>query len=206
MLRMLREEGLDNVFARHRAAGGGGPRSGSRVGARDSLPSTSRERSPVVTTVMMPNGFDSDEFRRVVVDRLNLSLGAGLGRLKGRAFRIGHLGDFNELMLMGTLWGVEMGLSLAGVPFKKGGAAAAMESLGDFSYRAATKRLQKPGYVVVWSEFVRLAARPGIVRLQFLRGNGWRKVKPLRHRNPRRSEGLGLRLRFDSLGDDRHAR
>ena len=78
---------------------------------------------------MMPNGFDSDDFRRVVVDRLNLSLGTGLGRLKGRAFRIGHLGDFNELMLMGTLCGIEMGFPLAGVPFKKGGAAAAMESL-----------------------------------------------------------------------------
>jgi len=78
---------------------------------------------------MLPSGFDSDEFRRLVVERLNLSLGAGLGRLKGRAFRIGHLGDFNELMLMGTLCGVEMGLTLAGVPFNKGGATAAMESL-----------------------------------------------------------------------------
>src|SRR4029077_10694648 len=87
------------------------------------------ERSPVVTTVMMPNGCDSDEFRRVVVDRLNLSLGTGLGRLKGRAFRIGHLGDFNELMLMGTLCGIEMGFSLPAVPFNKGGATAAMESL-----------------------------------------------------------------------------
>jgi alanine-glyoxylate transaminase / serine-glyoxylate transaminase / serine-pyruvate transaminase len=77
----------------------------------------------------MPSGCDSDEFRRVVVDRLNLSLGTGLGRLKGRAFRIGHLGDFNELMLMGTLCGVEMGLELAGVPFTQGGADAAMRQL-----------------------------------------------------------------------------
>ena len=87
------------------------------------------ERSPVVTTVMMPDGYDADAFRRIAADRLNLSLGAGLGRLSGKAFRIGHLGDFNELMLMGTLCGVEMGLTLAGVPFKTGGVQAAMDSL-----------------------------------------------------------------------------
>ena len=127
-LRMLREEGLDNVFARH-ARLAEAARAAVRAWGLEILCKSEPERSPVVTTVMMPNGFDSDEFRRVVVDRLNLSLGTGLGRLKGRAFRIGHLGDFNELMLMGTLCGIEMGFSLAGVPFKKGGPAAAMESL-----------------------------------------------------------------------------
>jgi alanine-glyoxylate transaminase / serine-glyoxylate transaminase / serine-pyruvate transaminase len=127
-LRMLREEGLDNVFARHHRLAEAA-RAAVRAWGLEILCRYELERSPVVTTVMMPNGFDSDEFRRVVVDRLNLSLGTGLGRLKGRAFRIGHLGDFNELMLMGTLCGVEMGLSLAGVPFNKGGVAAAMNSL-----------------------------------------------------------------------------
>jgi alanine-glyoxylate transaminase/serine-glyoxylate transaminase/serine-pyruvate transaminase len=127
-LRMLREEGLENVFARH-ARLAEAARAAVRAWGLEILCKCEPERSPVVTTVMMPAGCDSDEFRRVVVDRLNLSLGTGLGRLKGRAFRIGHLGDFNELMLMGTLCGIEMGFSLAGVPFNKGGVAAAMESL-----------------------------------------------------------------------------
>jgi alanine-glyoxylate transaminase/serine-glyoxylate transaminase/serine-pyruvate transaminase len=127
-LRMLREEGLDNVFARHHRLAEAA-RAAVRAWGLEILCRCEPERSPVVTTVMMPNGYDAEAFRRLVVDRLNLALGAGLGRLKGRAFRIGHLGDFNELMLMGTLCGVEMGLALAGVPFNKGGAAAAMESL-----------------------------------------------------------------------------
>jgi alanine-glyoxylate transaminase/serine-glyoxylate transaminase/serine-pyruvate transaminase len=77
----------------------------------------------------MPEGHDADALRRVILERFNMSLGAGLGRLKGRAFRIGHLGDFGELMLAGTLAGVEMGLAQAGVPFRKGGVAAALEFL-----------------------------------------------------------------------------
>jgi alanine-glyoxylate transaminase/serine-glyoxylate transaminase/serine-pyruvate transaminase len=77
----------------------------------------------------MPEGHDADRFRKVTLERFNLSLGAGLGRLKGRVFRIGHLGDFNELMLAGTLAGVEMGLSVAGVPVQRGGLNAAMDSL-----------------------------------------------------------------------------
>ena len=127
-LRMLREEGLDEVFARHERLAEAA-RAAVRGWGLEILCKCEPERSPVVTTVMMPGGCDSDEFRRVVVDRLNLSLGTGLGRLKGRAFRIGHLGDFNELMLMGTLCGIEIGFSLAGVPFTRGGVVAAMESL-----------------------------------------------------------------------------
>jgi len=127
-LHMLREEGLENVFTRH-ARLAEAARAAVRGWGLEILCKCEPERSPVVTTVMMPGRHDSDAFRRVVVDRLNLSLGTGLGRLKGRAFRIGHLGDFNELMLMGTLCGIEMGFSLAGVPFNKGGVAAAMESL-----------------------------------------------------------------------------
>ena len=83
----------------------------------------------MVTAVVMPEGHDADQFRKVALERFNLSLGAGLGRLKGRVFRIGHLGDFNELMLAGTLAGVEMGLSVAGVPIQRGGLNAAMDSL-----------------------------------------------------------------------------
>ena len=127
-LRMLREEGLDNVFARHQRLAEAA-RAAVRAWGLEILCKVESEQSPVVTTVMLPAGSDGDEFRKMVVERLNLSLGAGLGRLKGRAFRIGHLGDFNELMLMGTLCGVEMGLSMAGVPFRKGGAAAAIDRL-----------------------------------------------------------------------------
>jgi alanine-glyoxylate transaminase/serine-glyoxylate transaminase/serine-pyruvate transaminase len=78
---------------------------------------------------MMPEGHDPEAVRKVALDRFNLSLGAGLGKLKGRAFRIGHLGDFNDLMLAGTLSGVEMSLAVAGVPFNRGGVAAALDAL-----------------------------------------------------------------------------
>jgi len=87
------------------------------------------EFSPVVTTVVMPDGHDGDWFRSIVLDRFNMSLGAGLGRLKRRTFRIGHLGDFNEVMLIGTLGGVELGLAAAGVPFTRGGVDAALARL-----------------------------------------------------------------------------
>jgi alanine-glyoxylate transaminase/serine-glyoxylate transaminase/serine-pyruvate transaminase len=78
---------------------------------------------------MMPEGRNEAEFRKVVLENFNMSLGSGLGKVAGKVFRIGHLGDFNDLMLAGTLAGVEMGLALAGVPHKKGGTAAAMDYL-----------------------------------------------------------------------------
>jgi alanine-glyoxylate transaminase/serine-glyoxylate transaminase/serine-pyruvate transaminase len=78
---------------------------------------------------MAPAGHDADRLRQIILERFNMSLGTGLGRLKGRAFRLGHLGDFNELMLMGMLAGVEMGMTLAAMPFQKGGVDAAMEFL-----------------------------------------------------------------------------
>jgi alanine-glyoxylate transaminase/serine-glyoxylate transaminase/serine-pyruvate transaminase len=78
---------------------------------------------------MMPDGHDADALRKVILERFDMSLGTGLGKLKGKIFRIGHLGDFNDLMLAGTLSGVEMGLALAGVPFTRGGAAAALDFL-----------------------------------------------------------------------------
>lgn len=124
-LRMLSEEGLANVFARHRRLAAAA-RAAVTAWGLEIRCQPADEQSAVVTTVMMPKGFDADEFRRIVYDRFNLSLGAGLGQLKGATFRIGHLGDFNELMLAGTLGGVEMGLRLAGVPFTRGGVDAAL--------------------------------------------------------------------------------
>jgi alanine-glyoxylate transaminase/serine-glyoxylate transaminase/serine-pyruvate transaminase len=82
---------------------------------------------------MMPDGRDADVFRQVVLERFDMSLGTGLGKLKGKVFRIGHLGDFNDLMLAGTLGGVEMGLALAGVPHKAGGVLAALDMLASES-------------------------------------------------------------------------
>lgn len=127
-LRMLREEGLDQVFERHRRLAEA-TRAAVRGWDLEILCRCPEEYSAVVTTVMMPDGFNAEDLRRTVVQRLNMTLGAGLGRLSGRAFRIGHIGDFNELMLMGTLCGVEMGLSMAGVPHRPGGVAAAMDVL-----------------------------------------------------------------------------
>ena len=127
-LRMLAEEGLPNVFARHQQLAQAA-RAAVCAWNLEILCERSDEFSPVVTTVVMPDGHDADRFRQIVLDRYNMSLGSGLGRLKGKAFRIGHLGDFNELMLIGTLGGVELGLGAAGVPFTPGGVAAAMASL-----------------------------------------------------------------------------
>ena len=90
-----------------------------------------KEYSDSLTAVLLPDGADEADFRRTVLENFNMSLGAGLGKVQGKVFRIGHLGDFNELMLVGTLGGVEMGLRLAGVPHSKGGVAAALDYLAD---------------------------------------------------------------------------
>ena len=127
-LKMLAEEGLPNVFARHDRFAAA-TRAAVRAWGLEILAIDPREYSSVLTTVMMPEGHDSDALRRVIEDQFDMSLGQGLGKLKGRVFRIGHLGDFNDLMLMGTLSGVEMGLRLAGVPHRAGGATAAMDVL-----------------------------------------------------------------------------
>ena len=118
-LAMLDEEGLQNVFARHLRLAAAARAAVAAWGLEIAC-AREDEYSPVLTTVMMPESHDADRFRAVVLERFNMSLGAGLGRFKGRAFRIGHLGDFNDLMLAGTLCGVEMGLALAGVPFRRG--------------------------------------------------------------------------------------
>ena len=131
-LHMLNEEGLEQVFARHRRLAEAA-RSAVRAWGLEIACRRAEEASSVVTTVMMPEGHDADRFRQVALERFDLSLGAGLGRLKGRAFRIGHLGDFNDLMLAGTLCGVEMALALAGVPIRRGGVDAALSSLSGLS-------------------------------------------------------------------------
>jgi alanine-glyoxylate transaminase/serine-glyoxylate transaminase/serine-pyruvate transaminase len=82
-----------------------------------------------LTAVMLPDGHNADDFRATVLERFNMSLGNGLGRLAGKVFRIGHLGDFNELMLAGTLSGVEMGLAAASIPHNRGGVQAALDYL-----------------------------------------------------------------------------
>ena len=127
-LLMLREEGLANVFARHARLGEAARRAVQAWGL-EILCANPAEYSNSLTAVRMPDGYNADELRRVILENFNMSLGSGLGRLQGRVFRIGHLGDFNELMLAGTLCGVEMGLSLYGVPFSKGGVAAALDYL-----------------------------------------------------------------------------
>jgi len=125
---MLFEEGLENVFARHTRHADATRRAVQAWGL-ELVCRNPAEYSSSLTAVMMPEGYDADALRKVILDRFDLSLGTGLGKLKGKIFRIGHLGDFNDLMLTGTLGGVEMGLAMAGVPFKTGGVAAALEYL-----------------------------------------------------------------------------
>jgi alanine-glyoxylate transaminase/serine-glyoxylate transaminase/serine-pyruvate transaminase len=127
-IRMLLEEGLENVFARH-ARHGEATRRAVRAWGLEILCANPAEYSNSLTAIMMPAGHDEREFRRVVLEAFDLSLGAGLTKLGGKVFRIGHLGDFNDLTLAGTLAGVEMGLALAAVPHSRGGVQAAMDYL-----------------------------------------------------------------------------
>jgi alanine-glyoxylate transaminase/serine-glyoxylate transaminase/serine-pyruvate transaminase len=129
-LAMLAEEGLENVFRRHKRHGEATRRAVSAWGL-EICALDPKEFSPAVTTVMLPEGFEEGAFRGVVLEKFNMALGAGLGRLAGKAFRIGHLGSFNDLMLAGTLSGVEMGLEVFGVPHKKGGVDAALAYLAE---------------------------------------------------------------------------
>jgi alanine-glyoxylate transaminase / serine-glyoxylate transaminase / serine-pyruvate transaminase len=133
---MINEEGLENVFARHERLAEATRRAvkgwGLDIQCRDP-----KYYSPAVTAVVMPEGHNADAFRKLVLDTFNMSLGTGLNKIAGKVFRIGHLGDTNELTVMGALTGVEMGLEIAGVPHKKGGVAAAM------SYLAETAKSEK---------------------------------------------------------------
>jgi alanine-glyoxylate transaminase / serine-glyoxylate transaminase / serine-pyruvate transaminase len=128
-LAMLHEEGLTEVFARHRRHGDA-TRAAVRGWGLEVLCEDPREYSNSLTAILMPDGHDADRLRTLILEKFDMSLGTGLGKLAGRAFRIGHLGSFNDLMLAGTLCGVEMGLRLAGVPHTDGGVMAALDSLG----------------------------------------------------------------------------
>ncbi|HYM10938.1 MAG TPA: aminotransferase class V-fold PLP-dependent enzyme [Bryobacterales bacterium] len=136
-LQMLREEGLPNVFARHDRHAEATRRS-VRAWGLEILCANPAEYSSSLTAVLMPAGHSADELRKIILEQFDMSLGSGLGKVKDRVFRIGHLGAFNDLMLAGTLCGVEMGLGLAHVPFSKGGVAAAI----DYLAQAGARRLE----------------------------------------------------------------
>jgi alanine-glyoxylate transaminase/serine-glyoxylate transaminase/serine-pyruvate transaminase len=125
---MLLERGLDEVYARHDRHAEA-TRRAVRSWGLDVLATNSPEYSSSLTAVLLPEGHDSQRLCRLILDRFDMSLGTGLGKLQGRVFRIGHLGDFNDLMLMGTLSGVEAGLGLVGVPIERGGVEAALDCL-----------------------------------------------------------------------------
>ena len=127
---LLDEEGLEAVFKRHERHA-----AATRVAVEhwglEIWCSDKAHYSPILTGVLMPDGHDADAVRAVIHEKFDMSLGTGLGKVKGRIFRIGHLGDINDLTLVGTLGGVEMGLELAGVPIRSGGVQAAMVYLRD---------------------------------------------------------------------------
>jgi alanine-glyoxylate transaminase/serine-glyoxylate transaminase/serine-pyruvate transaminase len=125
---MLAEEGLQNVFLRHERYAEA-TRCAVRAWGLEILCANPEEYSSSLTAILMPKGYSADEFRKVILENFNMSLGNGLGKVADKVFRIGHLGDFNDLMLAGTLSGVEMGLALAGIPSSTGGVQAALDYL-----------------------------------------------------------------------------
>jgi alanine-glyoxylate transaminase / serine-glyoxylate transaminase / serine-pyruvate transaminase len=137
-LDQLLEEGLPNVFARHDRHAEA-TRRAVRGWGLEILCADPARYSSSLTAVMMPAGHDADAFRRVVLEAFDMSLGTGLAKVAGKVFRIGHLGDFNDLTLMGTLAGVEMGLALAAVPHRAGGVQAAMEYLAAVRAQPASR-------------------------------------------------------------------
>jgi alanine-glyoxylate transaminase/serine-glyoxylate transaminase/serine-pyruvate transaminase len=137
-LAMLREQGLENVFARH-SRHAEATRRAVRAWGLEILCAVPEEYSSSLTAVLMPSGHDADALRAAILEAYDMSLGMGLGRLAGKIFRIGHLGDFNDLMLAGTLAGVEMGLDVSGVPHKKGGVIAALDYLAECARSTARK-------------------------------------------------------------------
>jgi len=141
-LHMLMEEGLENVFARH-ARHGESTRRAVRAWGLEILCANPDEYSNSLTAVLLPAGHDADKVREIVLERFDMSLGTGLGKMQGKVFRIGHLGDFNDLMLAGTLCGVEMGLGLAGVPIRREGVSAALDFLAGTPAARPAVRLAK---------------------------------------------------------------
>jgi alanine-glyoxylate transaminase/serine-glyoxylate transaminase/serine-pyruvate transaminase len=139
---LLHAEGLDNVFARH-ARHAEGTRRAVRAWGLEILCVEPAEYSNSLTAVLMPDGHDADRLRDIILEKFDMSLGAGLTKLKGRVFRIGHLGDLNDLTLAGTLAGVEMGLGLAGVPHRAAGVQAALAWLAQSNPVVATTPPQR---------------------------------------------------------------
>src|SRR5438309_4326752 len=127
-VKMLEEEGLENVWTRHKRHSAA-TRAAVKTWGLETQCQDPQAHSPALTGVRVPEGHDADHFRKVVLDNFDMSLGTGLNKIKGKAFRVGHIGHFNDLMLMGTLSGIEMGLDLAKVPHRSGGVLAAMEVL-----------------------------------------------------------------------------
>ena len=127
---LLDEQGLDSVFARHQRHAEA-TRRAVRAWGLEILCQNPDEYSGSLTAILLPDGHDADQLRQLILERYNMSLGTGLGKVQGKVFRIGHLGDFNDLTLIGTLGGVEMGLANAGVPFDKGGVGAALDYLAN---------------------------------------------------------------------------
>ena len=129
-INMLHEEGLDNVFKRHEKHALA-TRAAVQAWGFENVCKEEKDFSNVLTAVMLPENHNADNLRKIILENFNVSLGAGLSKLAGKIFRMGHLGDFNDLMLMGTLNGLEMGFEMAGIPYQKGGIAKATEILID---------------------------------------------------------------------------
>jgi alanine-glyoxylate transaminase / serine-glyoxylate transaminase / serine-pyruvate transaminase len=138
-LLMLQEEGLGNVFLRHDRHAEA-TRAAVRAWGLQVLCEEPKEYSSSLTAVLMPEGYNADRLREIILENFDMSLGTGLAKLAGKVFRIGHLGHFNDLMLAGTLSGVEMGLRLAGVPCKPGGTAAGLASLVESRQQQGNKK------------------------------------------------------------------
>ena len=131
-INMLHEEGLDNVFKRHEKHALA-TRAAVQAWGFENVCKEEKDFSNVLTAVMLPENHNADNLRKIILENFNMSLGGGLSKLAGKVFRIGHLGDFNDLMLMGTLNGLELGFEIAGIPYQKGGTAKATEILVDKS-------------------------------------------------------------------------
>jgi len=129
-INMLLEEGLDNVFARHKRHAEA-TRLAVEAWGLEILAKNPVERSDSITAILIPEGHDSDSLRKIIYDNYDMSLGTGLNKVKGKVFRIGHMGDLNDLTLAGTLAGVEMGLKQSGIPYKNGGVMAALNFLSE---------------------------------------------------------------------------
>jgi alanine-glyoxylate transaminase/serine-glyoxylate transaminase/serine-pyruvate transaminase len=137
-INMLNEEGLENVFARH-TRHGAATRAAVAAWGLETVCADPDQHSAALTAVLMPDGHSADGLREIILETFDMSLGMGLGQLADKAFRIGHLGSFNDLMLAGTLSGVEMGLTLAGVPHASGGVQAALDLLADAAPTSAAR-------------------------------------------------------------------